>query len=394
MDQLPGAGYAAEVRFERGGLLRRATRLTAGLAIGGAGAFAELAFLICAVPVLLVPSARPVVFAAARGIAEFERRRIERYHGPCTAEDYSGKRALQYLGIRWLIGGLGAGVLVLILLGAATGAVMVWQMVTGGEVIGSGDGEMSWYDPITFTLFGTLLVFITLQGLLGVESLDRRLASHFLGPTAQEVLRRRVSELTVSRAEVVEAINEERRRIERDLHDGVQQRMVALGMLLGRASRRPDQAAELLEQARQEAGRVLLDLREVTWRVYPVGLDSDGLHAALESLAERCGVPVRLRYELTERHPGTIEIPAYFVASEAVTNVSKHARATRIDLSVTRAGTMVVVRIEDDGIGGADPAGSGLSGLARRVAAVDGAFTVDSPRGGPTVITAELPCAW
>lgn len=389
---MSGDGYAAEVLFERGGLLRRATRRTAGLAIGGASAFAELAFVICAVPPLAVPSARPAVFAAARGFAEFERRRIERYHGQRSAEDYSGKRALQYLGIRWLVGGLGAGVLVLIFLGAATALVMVWQMMTGRPV--SGTGEMSWYDPITFVLFGTLLAFITLQGLLGVESLDRRLASHFLGPTAQEVLRRRVSELTVSRAEVVEAINEERRRIERDLHDGVQQRMVALGMLLGRASRHPDQAAELLEQAREEAGRVLLDLREVTWRVYPIALDSDGLHAALESLAERSGVPVHLHYALTERHPSTVEIPAYFVASEAVTNVSKHANATRIDLSVTRAGTMVVVRIEDDGAGGADPSGSGLSGLARRVAAVDGVFTVDSPPGGPTVITAELPCAW
>lgn len=374
--------------------LRRATRRTTGLAIGGASAFAELAFVICAVPPLMVPSARPAIFAAARRFAEFERKRIERYHGQRTAEDYSGKRALQYLGIRWLVGGLGAGVLVLIVFGAATGLVMVWQMLNGETISGDTQDGMSWYDPITFVLFGTLLAFITLQGLLGVESLDLRLASHFLGPTMQDLLRRRVSELTVSRAEVVEAINEERRRIERDLHDGVQQRMVALGMLLGRASRRPDQAENLLAQAREEAGRVLLDLREVTWRVYPIALDSDGLHTALESLAERSGVPVRLHYTLTERHPSTIEIPAYFVASEAVTNVSKHANATRIDLSVTRVGNMVVVRIEDDGIGGADPTGGGLSGLARRVAAVDGVFTVDSRPGGPTVITAELPCAW
>ncbi|MET9628097.1 histidine kinase [Lentzea sp. NPDC006480] len=379
---------------DSGDLLRRATRRTAGLGIGGVSAFAELAFLICVLPTLTVPPARPAIFTAARAFAEFERRRIERYHGLRTAGEYSGERALRYLGVRWLVGGLGAGVLVLILLGAVSALVMVWQMVATGDTIGAGEDKMSWYDPITFVLFGTLLVFVTLQGLLGVENLDRVLASHFLGPTPQEVLRRRVSELTVSRAEVVEAINDERRRIERDLHDGVQQRMVALGMLLGRASRRPDQAARLLEQAREEAGRVLLDLREVTWRVYPVALDSDGLHAALESLAERSGVPVHLRYELVERAPSTVEIPAYFVASEAVTNVSKHAGATRIDLSVTRAGTMVVVRIEDDGTGGADPSGSGLSGLARRVAAVDGVFTVDSRPGGPTVITAELPCAW
>ncbi|ANZ43049.1 ATPase [Lentzea guizhouensis] len=370
-------------------MVRRATRRTTGLAIGGLSAFAELAFVLCAGALLGVRSARPVVFGAARAIAEFERRRIERFHGQGSAEDFTGWRALQYLGVRWLVGGLGAGVLLLVLLGAGTAVVMTWQMVAG---TGS-PSRMSWYDPITFVLFGTLLVFMTVQALIGVEGLDRRLARHFLGPTAQEVLRRRVSELTVSRAEVVEAINEERRRIERDLHDGVQQRMVALGMLLGRASRRADQAPELLEQAREEAGRVLLELREVSWRVYPIALDSDGLHTALESLAERSGVPVRLHYGLTERPLGSVEVPAYFVASEAVTNVSKHAGATRIDLSVTREGTMVVVRIEDDGTGGADPAGSGLSGLARRVAAVDGVFTVDSPPGGPTVITAELPCA-
>jgi signal transduction histidine kinase len=384
-----GDDYAAEVLFERGGLLRRAARRTTGLAIGGGYAFAELAFVICAVPLLAVPSARPLVFRVAKALAELERRRIERFHGHRVAGDFSGRRALQYLGVRWLVGGLGAGALLLVPFGAVTGVVMVAQMVTGVF----GPSRMSWYDPITFVLFGTLLAFMTVQALLGVEGLDRRLAHHFFGPTAQEVLRQRVSELTVSRAEVVEAINEERRRIERDLHDGVQQRMVALGMLLGRASRRADQAPHLLEQAREEAGRVLLELREVTWRVYPIALDSDGLHAALESLAERSGIPVRLHYALTERHPGSVEVPAYFVASEAVTNVSKHAGATRIDLSVTRAGTMVVVRIEDDGIGGADPAGTGLSGLARRVAAVDGVFTVDSPPGGPTVITAELPCA-
>ncbi|MEU7477707.1 histidine kinase [Lentzea sp. NPDC042327] len=375
--------------FDRGGLLRRAARRTAGLAVGGASAFAELAFVVCAAALLGVRSARPAVFTTARVLAEFEGRRIERFHGQGSAGDFTGRRALRYLGVRWLVGGLGAGVLLLIVLGAGTAAVMVWQMVFG---TGS-PSRMSWYDPITFVLFGTLLVFMTVQALLGVERLDLGLARHFLGPTAQEVLRRRVSELTVSRAEVVEAITEERRRIERDLHDGVQQRVVALGVLLGRASRRADQAPELLEQAREEAGRVLLELREVSWRVYPAGLDSGGLHAALESLAERAGVPVRLRYALTERPPGTVEVPAYFVASEAVTNVGKHAGATRIDLSVSRRGSMVVVRIEDDGAGGADLAGSGLSGLARRVAAVDGVFTVDSPPGGPTVITAELPCA-
>ena len=202
-----------------------------------------------------------------------------------------------------------------------------------------------------------------------------------------------MSELTLSRAEVVAAINDERRRIERDLHDGVQQRLVALGMLLGRAGRTTDPAkvTELLGQAHQEAARTLQDLRDVTWRIYPTALDSGGLRVALESLAESAGVPVRLDYRLTERHPSAIETPAWFVACEAVTNAVKHANPTLITIEVTH-GKMVTVRITDDGPGGADPAGTGLTGLAQRVGAVDGTFEVHSPPGGPTVITAGLPC--
>ncbi|MCG8918333.1 histidine kinase [Actinokineospora sp. PR83] len=379
--------------------VRRAARRTAGLALGGAGAFAELGFLLVAVPALAVPPLRERVFGAAGAIAGFERRRIERYLGQACAEGCTGRRAVQYLGVRWVVGGLGAGVLLLVLLGAVSAVVMVAQVLAGGAP-GSFDAAdgLDWYDPFTFVLFGTLLVFITVQGLIGVAGLDRRLARHFFGPTARELLRRRVSELTVSRAEVVAAVDEERRRIERDLHDGVQQRLVALGVLLGRAARASGRTGagasidDLLRQAHEETGRALLDLREVAWRIHPVALDSGGLHPALEALAETAGVPVRLVYSLAERPPGAVEVPAYFVACEAVTNANKHAAATRIDLAVSHTGSSVVVRVADDGVGGADPAGSGLSGLARRVAAVDGVFTVDSPPGGPTVVTAELPC--
>ncbi|MFC7616513.1 sensor histidine kinase [Actinokineospora soli] len=281
------------------------------------------------------------------------------------------------------------------LLGAATGAVVAAQLVTGGSPGDFGDPDgATWYDPITFVLFGVLLAFVAVQGLLGVERLDLALARRFLGPTGEEVLRRRVTELTASRAEVVAAVTAERRRIERDLHDGVQQRLVALGMLLGRARRTTDPAVadDLLRQAHEQAGRTLADLREVTWRVYPVALDSGGLRAALEALAELAPVPVRLRYAVDGRLPEAVEVAAYFVACEAVTNAVKHAGASRVDMVVERVGAVVAVRIGDDGVGGADPGGSGLSGLARRVAAADGAFAVDSPVGGPTVVTAELPC--
>ncbi|MGW5050389.1 sensor histidine kinase [Actinokineospora sp. NPDC004072] len=358
-------------------------------------AVAEVVLMVVVGPLLGVAGARGWVGRVAVGVAEFERRRIERFFGLVCVGEFSGGRAVRYLGVRWLVGGLGAGVVLLMLFGAVSAVVMVAQMAAGRSLGDFDSDANSWYDPIVFVLTGALLVFITVQGMLGVVELDKRLARHFLGPTVQERLRRRVSELTESRADVVVAIDAERRRIERDLHDGVQQRIVALGMLLGRARRSGDaeRAAELVRQAHDEAGRALDDLRAVTWRVYPIALDTDGLRVALESLAEMSVIPVHLRFGLDERYPSAVEVPAYFVASEAVTNAVKHSGAERIDMWVDRIGSAVVVRVMDDGAGGADPQGGGLSGLARRVAAVDGEFEVSSPVGGPTVITARLPCA-
>jgi signal transduction histidine kinase len=160
-------------------------------------------------------------------------------------------------------------------------------------------------------------------------------------------------------------------------------------MLVGRARRgRP----ELLEQAHQEAQQALAELREVAWRVYPSGLDSLGLGEALAGVAERAGVPVTVACELPRRPPMAVETAAYFVVCEAVTNAAKHAGAGLITVGVREEDAKVVVRVRDDGKGGARPAGGGLSGLARRVAALDGSFEVTSPAGGPTTITAVLPC--
>lgn len=328
--------------------LRKTFRGTLGLAIGSATAFVEFLYVLVGGIALAIPALRRPVFTGARVLSEVERRRLERFLQSRNATDYSGRRAFNYLTVRCAVG-----------------------------------------------LLGLLLLFVAAQGLVGIASLDRKLARRFLGPSKEEQLRRRVSELAISRAEVVEAVNGERRRIERDLHDGVQQRLVALGMLLGRARRAndPEHASELLRQAHEESQLALHDLREVSWRVYPIALDSDGLHPALEALAERSGVPVRLRVDLPERPPAAIETVVYFVASEAVTNTIKHAAATRIDIEAERDGDSVRVRIIDDGVGGARDSGGGLSGLARRVAAADGEFTVDSPIGGPTMVTAVLPCA-
>ncbi|WP_233611212.1 sensor histidine kinase [Amycolatopsis sp. WAC 01376] len=372
--------------------LRKMLRGTLGLAIGATTAVAEFFYLLFGGIALVVPALRAPVFSGARALSEMERQRLEKYFGVENATDYTGRRAMAYLVPRCVIGLLTAAIFGLILLGAGSGLIIGYQLLDGRSP--GGDAPADWYDPVTTSLFGALLVFLSLQGLLGAATLDQKLAMSFFGPSKKEQLRRRVSELATSRAEVVEAVNGERRRIERDLHDGVQQRLVALGMLLGRARRAgdPGHASELLRQAHEESQRALEDLREVSWRVYPIALDSDGLHPALEALAERSGVPVHLRVDLPERPPAAIETVVYFVASEAVTNTIKHAAATRIDIEAERDGDRVRVRITDDGTGGARESGGGLSGLAMRVAAADGEFTVDSPLGGPTVVTAVLPC--
>ncbi|MFC9251330.1 sensor histidine kinase [Amycolatopsis thailandensis] len=372
--------------------LRKALRGTLGLAIGAMTAFAEFFYVLFGGLALAIPALREPVFAGAHVLSEVERQRLEKYFGDRNTILYDERRAMVYLIPRCVVGLLSAGIFVMILLGTGSGVIITYQLFNGQSP--GGGAPADWYDPITTALFGALLIFLSLQGLLGAATLDRKLARRFFGPSKQEKLRRRVSALATSRAEVVEAVNGERRRIERDLHDGVQQRLVALGMLLGRARRTgdPDHASDLLRQAHEESQRALEDLREVSWRVYPIALDSDGLHPALEALAERSGVPVHLRVDLPERPPAAIETVVYFVASEAVTNTIKHAAASRIDIEAERDEVGVRVRITDDGVGGALASGGGLSGLARRVAAADGRFIVRSPPGGPTVVTAVLPC--
>ncbi|WP_216210566.1 sensor histidine kinase [Amycolatopsis aidingensis] len=373
--------------------VRGLVRGTIGLAIGGAAAFAELAFVLLAAPWLALPAARSRVSGGIRALVEWERARLARYFGDEVPAEYSPGRGLRYLALRSVVGGLGAGVFLLILYGIGSVAIAAAKMVSG-RTIGVG-AELDWYDPIVLFLLCLLLAFLAVQGLLGVATLDRKLGMHFLGPTNQELLRRRVSVLTSTRAEVLEAVNDERRRIERALHDGVQQRLVTLGMILGRAQRSgdPSRSGELLRQAHEQAQQALLDLREVAWRVYPVALDEGGLHSALESLAERSSLPVALRYRLGGRVDTATETIAYFVVSETVTNTIKHAAASRIEVDVELAASTLTVRVRDDGVGGAWPDGGGLSGLRRRVAAADGEFTVDSPPGGPTTVTAHLPTA-
>jgi signal transduction histidine kinase len=211
-------------------------------------------------------------------------------------------------------------------------------------------------------------------------------------------LRARVEELRASRARIVQAADEERRRLERDLHDGAQQRLVSLALNLRLAGSKletdPAGAAALLEETASELGEATTELRELARGLHPAVLSDRGLRPALEALAGRAPVPVELGEPPAERLPAAVESASYFVVAEALTNVARYANASHAEVSVSRSNGQVEVEIRDDGVGGADPAaGSGLRGLADRVAALDGRLEVESPRGAGTTIRAVIPCA-
>lgn len=285
-------------------------------------------------------------------------------------------------------------ILALIVAGVVVGVQMLVAAATGGPValFSARPGRVTWATVGLFVIPGLVLLFLALSGLGGIAWLERRVWQSFQRPGAGE-LSQEVVRLHTTLDEVVAAVDVERRRIERDIHDGVQQRVVALSILLARVERaEPAEARRLLSGARGETQQILDDLRDVAWRTYPEMLQRDGLTAALEALRDRVAMPVDLAVDGTVVPDRTAETAAYFVASEAVTNAIKHAQASVISIRVRGTDDELTVTIEDDGIGGADPAGTGLSGIASRVAARDGRLLVRSPAGGPTVIEAVIPC--
>ena len=210
-------------------------------------------------------------------------------------------------------------------------------------------------------------------------------------------LRANVVELRASRARLVEAGDAERRRVERDLHDGAQQHLVALALTLRMArdavETKPAQAGELLDEAAQQLETATAELRELARGIHPAVLSDRGLAPALEALAGRSGVPVEMTSDLSKRLPAPIEAAAYFVVAEALTNTARYAKANKAKVQVERENGSVCVSVTDDGIGGADATkGSGLRGLSDRLAALDGTLDVKSSKGG-TTITAVIPCA-
>lgn len=222
--------------------------------------------------------------------------------------------------------------------------------------------------------------------------LDRSLLS-----PSRETLERRVAAVSASRTETIDHSAAELRRIERDLHDGAQARLVALGMNLGLAeellAKDPKAAAVLLAEARDVTTSALGDLRSVVRGIHPPVLADRGLAGAIHALALDMSLPVTVMITLPGRPPAPVESAVYFATSELLANIGKHASAKRATIDVSHDGLLLRVAVEDDGNGGADPAsGSGLEGVARRLAAFDGTMDVSSPAGGPTVITLEVPC--
>lgn len=257
---------------------------------------------------------------------------------------------------------------------------------------------------IVAVLAGVFLIFVSPLIMRAASAFDGRLVKELLGPSESGALAERVHQLVQSRQQVVDSVESERRRMERDLHDGAQQRLVALAVDLGRARAKldadpsaPPETRQMIAEAHEEAKQTLAELRDLVRGIHPAVLSDRGLDAALSALAARCPVPVTVQSNLadTPRCSPSVEAVAYFVVAEALTNLAKHAKANRAGIRATRdpdAGTLTV-DITDDGIGGADPDGVGLHGLADRAHAVDGDLTVTSPTGGPTTVTVRLPCA-
>jgi signal transduction histidine kinase len=270
-----------------------------------------------------------------------------------------------------------------------------WSLPAGSALYIGSNGKF--FGDVAVTAGGVLLLFAAPRVTSGISALDVRVSRSLLGPSREEELQTRVDQLAQTRAGVVDAADAERRRLERDLHDGTQQRLVSLAMNLGMArvqATSPEEAQTAIADAHEEAKAALAELRDLIRGLHPAVLEDRGLDAALSGVAARMPIPVKLTVDLPRRPAPVIEAVAYFVVSEGLSNVVKHAQASQAEVFVQRAGDRLHVIVTDDGVGGADPVrGTGLAGLAKRASSVDGTFEVASPIGGPTMLSVDLPCA-
>ncbi|WP_433794769.1 histidine kinase [Actinoplanes sp. CA-252034] len=363
--------------------------------------------------VLLTLVTPPVALWSVPGLTALQRRRFRVVLGveipPLPRSAYDGSwparlaRAARAPGTWRQIGyhvlalfiGVGGAALTAALWSAGIGVVVLLPL----QALGLWAAEGPWAVTAPTGALGLAALLAAPWVARGVAHTDTAAARALLGPSRNEELSLRVESLARSRADVVAATDAERRRIERDLHDGAQQRLVSLAMNLGMAraslTDAPGPAMQAIEAAHDEATQALAELREFVRGLHPAVLDDRGLDAALSGITARVPLPVRLTVTVPARCSPVIEAIAYFVVSEALTNITKHASATGAEVTVNRAADRLRIVVTDDGRGGAtvDGDGTGLRGLAQRAASVDGTFALHSPAGGPTTITVELPCA-
>ncbi|WP_133875070.1 sensor histidine kinase [Paractinoplanes brasiliensis] len=323
----------------------------------------------------------------------------KRYHwvitDPATWRDFA-----------WLlpgaIGGLVLGTLTLALPAYGVEGIVLlplWMYLAGEwsgygvnwPVDSVGEGFLSMPQGLAFLALGLVVA----PHLRRIEGLWSKL---FLAPTRAAELRLRVTQLTTTRADTVDAQAAELRRIERDLHDGAQARLVSLGMTIGLAEelveRDPETARKLLSEARENSSTALVELRHLVRGIHPPVLAERGLDGAVRALALTSRIPTTVDSDLQGRLETPVESAAYFAVAEALANVQRHSAATFAYVSMHRHGDLLRLEVGDDGRGGADMAkGTGLAGMERRLAAFDGTMSVSSPPGGPTIVTMELPCA-
>ena len=270
-------------------------------------------------------------------------------------------------------------------------------MFSGGAPDGSLLGDLSSWDAAAVAASSVLIAAVALAVTRALAVGCGAMAHGLLADEEREQMTERIATLETSRSGAVESADARLRRIERDLHDGAQHRLAYIAMELGRARAKlpedPAAADTLLAGAHDESKRAMRELRDLVRGIHPSVLSDRGLDAALSGLAERASVPVEINSSLAERLPPAVETAAYYVVAETLTNVGRHSGASRAEVDVRIDHGQLVLTVADDGHGGAERRpGSGLEGLAQRVEALDGTLAVTSPAGGPTTITAWLPC--
>ena len=386
--------------------------------IGWATAASLLPVVLLGVPVAAA------LFAVTKAIARWDRRQVGDWFGVVIADPEPSVRARSWLEqlrvdvgspVRWRevahqVYRLPMGAV------TVTAAITLWSCVLvlvplplygwalpehGAAVFDVGVATTP--GIVAGFLVGVTLLLTTPHLMAGLRAADVTVTRYLLGSGGRRLLTDRIDELEHTRAAVVDAAATERQRIERDLHDGAQQRLVSVAMNLGMARQRyaedPVAAKALLDQSHAEAKDALVELRRLVRGLHPAVLTDRGLDPALSGLAAQSPVPVTVDVSISRRPSPTVEAIAYFVVSEALTNVAKHAPAAAAAVTVRSVDRptgepALTIAVRDNGPGGATARpGGGLAGLAGRVAGIDGAFSIDSPLGGPTTITVELPCA-